>query len=813
MRKLPRFSKTAPTTPARQPRHSSPGLESLEGRLVLSTTMAGGMAQGNLYGDQSVVVATPISVKGQPTQIQVMDTGDIGMGQQSVRTFVPFNNYKGPVNVAVGDFLHKGYHQLIVSTTGKSVAKVAVFDLYQTFLQDSAAQTTGVFTNPDVLQTFTPFPSFKGGAVVATGDFDGDGTDDMAVATSYGGARIKVYTDTPTSAGTLAASPRQVASFLPFGSKFKGGLSIAAGHLSGSANADLVVGTGAGGGSKVRAFAGTEVLNGSGSRTPLASYQAFDNQNKPVQVQLIESIVQPDATPVTGLDSNGLTPMFTPSNNAPLARGTIVAYNPRANSDGQISLHSLVSGSPVTSKVTLPSQLQNSQGKYHINMTSIGYMFDATVKEGLAPMVLVANAEKSNISLIPLSANGTEPVKNIFTSNLSDTSKAQYDSPTFPFGAGVTLALPQAVKVLKSDLATQVAGGTSGMLPARQVAYQSPFQLNLKYGDTLFDRYSNSVFTNPLNQTATPPADWYSDPSKDSYGPSLAAYGNITGFPVIQSSNLAYWQESMIAAGLQLMNRGVSYQHHHFPAWFGPNSVQPDVGPIIAAYPDYSYTPPGMQTPGVDCSDYSTVVVDMVTGERILAGVASQATVNDGQTDWGSSIEGTSDIYINNDKKQGILSWYTLALYYEQNGANATYQMLSNTLQPGDLLYYGNIPSGTLDPDKPLTIDKAAHVTIWTGQTMPIPGSTGNIGVPLLMDSHGGNIQTAVDSQNNPTGVVEPDGPQIRPFFVPNTSAANATASYQPLSQFMTAQQQASQNYYYFSSFTHAIRINFPATG
>ena len=813
MRKPPRSSKTAAV---RQARRCSPVLDLMEDRLALSTTMAGSIAQGNLYGDQSVVVASPVSVKGQPTQIQVMDTGDIGMGQQSVRTFVPFANYKGPVNVAVGDFLHKGYQQLIVSTTNKSVARVSVFDLYQTFQQDSAAPTTGVFTNPVLLQSFTPFPSFKGGAVVATGDFDADGMDDMAVATSHGGARVKVYTETVSSDGTLPQSPDLVNSFLPVGTKFKGGLSLAAGHLTGTPNADLIVGTGAGGGSRVLTYAGSDLISGSRPLKPMESYRAFGTEKNrvqnPVQVQLIESIVQPDTTPVAGLDSNGLTPIFTPSNNAPLARGTIVAYNPQANKHGLVSLHSLVTGSPLNSKLTLPSQLQNRQGNYRINMTSIGYMFDGAIKDPLAPMVLVANAEKSNISLIPLSQNGTEPVKNIFTSNLSDT-KAEYDSPTFPFGPNVKIAVPQAVKVLKSDLATHVAGGTSGMLPARQVAYQSPFQLTLSEGDTLFTRYGDSVFTDPLNQTTTPPTDWYSDPSKDSYGPSLAAFGANANFPAIQSSNLTYWQQSMVAAGLQLMNRGVSYQHHHFPAWFGPNSQQPDVGPIIAAYPDYSYTPPGMQTPGVDCSDYSTVVVDMVTGEKILAGVASQANVTDGQTNWGTSLEGSSDIYINNDRKQGILSWYTLALYYEQNGADATYQMLNNTIQTGDLLYYGDIPKGTLDPSKSLTIDTAAHVTIWTGQTMPIPGNSANIGVPLLMDSHGGNIQTAVDAQNNPTGIVEPDGPQIRPFFVPNTSEANATATYERLSDFMTASQQASQNYYYFSSFTHAIRINFPLKG
>jgi hypothetical protein len=76
------------------------------------------------------------------------------------------------------------------------------------------------------------------------------------------------------------------------------------------------------------------------------------------------------------------------------------------------------------------------------------------------------------------------------------------------------------------------------------------------------------------------------------------------------------------------------------------------------------------------------------------------------------------------------------------------------------------------------------------------------------MDSHGGNIQTGVDANNNPNGVVEPAGPQIRALFVPNSSTQ--TSGYIPLSEFLTPDQYASQNYYYFTTFTHAIRINFP---
>lgn len=200
----------------------------------------------------------------------------------------------------------------------------------------------------------------------------------------------------------------------------------------------------------------------------------------------------------------------------------------------------------------------------------------------------------------------------------------------------------------------------------------------------------------------------------------------------------------------------------------------------------------------------------MVTGEKIKEGVATQATVKDGKTDWGTSIEGTSDIFIIGEDGQSTgeyLSWYTLGRYFEKHGAIATYAMLHRTLQPGDLLYYGTIPDDNPDPSEKLTIDKASHVTIWTGQTLAIPGRS-DVGVPLIMDSHGGNIQVGVDEKNRPTGVVEPSGPQLRPFFMPTLE--KTSDHYVKLADFLSATTLADQNYYYLTNFTHAVRIHFP---
>lgn len=65
-------------------------------------------------------------------------------------------------------------------------------------------------------------------------------------------------------------------------------------------------------------------------------------------------------------------------------------------------------------------------------------------------------------------------------------------------------------------------------------------------------------------------------------------------------------------------------------------------------------------------------------------------------------------------------------------------------------------------------------------------------------------------SRNRPTGVVEPSGPQIRPWFVPATDRRGQ--SYETLATFLGGSTLADQNYYYFANFTHAVRIAFPVT-
>ncbi|QEL19615.1 Calx-beta domain-containing protein [Limnoglobus roseus] len=100
--------------------------------------------------------------------------------------------------------------------------------------------------------------SFRGGATVAVGDVNGDGTPDVVVAAGIGGGpRILVIDGTKldqiSDAGEISPTAL-LADFFAFESSFRGGASVALARLSGGLGLDIVVGAGVGGGPRVRSF-------------------------------------------------------------------------------------------------------------------------------------------------------------------------------------------------------------------------------------------------------------------------------------------------------------------------------------------------------------------------------------------------------------------------------------------------------------------------------------------------------------------------------------------------------------------------------
>lgn len=108
--------------------------------------------------------------------------------------------------------------------------------------------------NPDGTVRFNFFayaPDFTGGVRVATGDVNGDGTDDIIVAAGVGGGPHIRVIDGVTQA--------DIASFFAYENTVRNGAHVAAADLDGDGKAEIITGAGVGGGPAVAVFSGTGV--------------------------------------------------------------------------------------------------------------------------------------------------------------------------------------------------------------------------------------------------------------------------------------------------------------------------------------------------------------------------------------------------------------------------------------------------------------------------------------------------------------------------------------------------------------------------
>jgi hypothetical protein len=110
-----------------------------------------------------------------------------------------------------------------------------------------------------------PFPDFAGDARVAVADLDGDGVPDFVYAAGAGGGpRVRVI-DGRTGVERL--------SFFAYAEDFRGGVFVAVGDVTGDGRPDIITSAGDGGGPHVRVFDGR-------TGAPLASFFAGDPDSR-----------------------------------------------------------------------------------------------------------------------------------------------------------------------------------------------------------------------------------------------------------------------------------------------------------------------------------------------------------------------------------------------------------------------------------------------------------------------------------------------------------------------------------------------------
>jgi hypothetical protein len=148
------------------------------------------------------------------------------------RTFDAYNPaFLGGVHVAMADVNGDGVPDVITGAGAGGGPHVRVFD--------------GVTGNV-ITEFFAYDASFRGGVNVAAADVNGDGHADIITgAGAGGGPHVKVYD---------GATGKVLSSFFAYATTFTGGVSVAAGDVSGDGKADVITGAGPGGGPHLKVW-------------------------------------------------------------------------------------------------------------------------------------------------------------------------------------------------------------------------------------------------------------------------------------------------------------------------------------------------------------------------------------------------------------------------------------------------------------------------------------------------------------------------------------------------------------------------------
>jgi len=178
---------------------------------------------------------------GSITRVVVFD----GTTGNSIFSIQPFEDrFVGGVFVAAGDITGDGIPDLVISPDESGGPRVSIFS------GAGFGRIADFFGIDD--------PDFRGGARAAVGDVNGDGVGDVVVSAGFGGGpRIAVFDGAEL---TLGRETRLMPDYFHFEETLRNGAYVAVGDINGDGYADLIGGGGPGGGPRVFALSGKDLL-------------------------------------------------------------------------------------------------------------------------------------------------------------------------------------------------------------------------------------------------------------------------------------------------------------------------------------------------------------------------------------------------------------------------------------------------------------------------------------------------------------------------------------------------------------------------
>jgi len=261
---FPQFGVGADRGGAPVVRYFNPDGSSRFAPTVFDGTADGGVrtAAADFTGDgvADLVVGTG---PGVATLVRVLD----GVTQAELFAVPPFEAaFTGGVYVSAGELTGDGIADLVITPDEGGGPRVVIY------------------RGGDFLRVANFFgiddPNFRGGARTAVGDVDGDGRADLVVAAGFGGGpRVAVFTGRSVGDGLPPA--KLFNDLFVFEQALRNGAFVAVGDLDGDGRGELIAGGGPGGGPRVLALSAADLLAGlsDGSRK-VANFFAGNVENR-----------------------------------------------------------------------------------------------------------------------------------------------------------------------------------------------------------------------------------------------------------------------------------------------------------------------------------------------------------------------------------------------------------------------------------------------------------------------------------------------------------------------------------------------------